>query len=325
MRFVIYGAGAIGGAIGGRLAQHDHEVVLIARGEHAAALRRVGLHLRSPDDRAVVPVTVAEHPAAVDWRADDAVVLAMKSQDTATALRDLATVAPPAVTVVCAQNGVANERAALRRFEHVVAMCVMLPATHLEPGVVEVASAPVTGLLDVGRYPDGVDGRVEALSAALRASTFESIPRPDVMRWKYTKLLMNLANAVEACCGDARDDAAARELAARARAEGESVYVAAGIDHASAEEDAARRADKLQLRRVDGRRRGGGSSWQSLTRATGSIEADDLNGEIVLLGRLHGVPTPVNAVLQRAANALAHDRRPPGSLDARDLLAQAAT
>ena len=45
----------------------------------------------------------------------------------------------------------------------------------------------------------------------------------------------------------------------------------------------------------------GGSSWQSLARGTGSIEAEFLNGEIVLLGALHGVPTPVNALLQRLA------------------------
>ena len=45
---------------------------------------------------------------------------------------------------------------------------------------------------------------------------------------------------------------------------------------------------------IGGRRRGGGSSWQSLARGTGTIETDYLNGEIVLLGRLHGVPTPVN-------------------------------
>ena len=52
----------------------------------------------------------------------------------------------------------------------------------------------------------------------------------------------------------------------------------------------------------------------------GSIEADHLNGEVVLLGRLHGVPTPVNELLQRTANELARAHRPPGSADAADLL-----
>ena len=65
---------------------------------------------------------------------------------------------------------------------------------------------------------------------------------------------------------------------------------------------------------IGGERRGGGSSWQSLARGTGAIEADYLNGEIVLLGRRHGVPTPVNAALQRVANRMARERIPPASL-----------
>ena len=56
MRYVIYGAGAIGGTIGGRLAQHGHEVVSIARGAHAAAIRDHGLRLVSPDDDMLVRV-----------------------------------------------------------------------------------------------------------------------------------------------------------------------------------------------------------------------------------------------------------------------------
>ena len=59
---------------------------------------------------------------------------------------------------------------------------------------------------------------------------------------------------------------------------------------------------------------GASSSRQSLARGTGSTEADYLNGEIVLLGRLHNVATPVNAALQRLANEFAAQRRPPGSL-----------
>ena len=57
--------------------------------------------------------------------------------------------------------------------------------------------------------------------------------------------------------------------------------------------------------KVKGLDRSGGSSWQSIMKGSGDIEADYLNGEIVLLGRLHGVPTPVNRALQRMANDLA--------------------
>jgi 2-dehydropantoate 2-reductase len=317
VRFVIYGAGAIGGTIGGRL---GGDVTLIARGAHAAAIRDRGLRIVSPDDEAVARVAVVEHPREVAWRGDEVVVLAMKSQDAEAALVALAAAAPPEITVVCAQNGVANERAALRRFPDVVAMCVMMPAQHAEPGVVTVWSAPITGLLDVGRYPNGVDARVEAIAAALGGAGFESIARADIMRWKYKKLLLNLGNAAQAACGTGPDDARDR-LVELARAEAHRVLAAAGIAVATDDEDRARRADKLQQRPIDGKTRGGGSSWQSLARGTGSIEADYLNGEIALLGRLHGIATPAYALLQRTANALARASKPPGSMSASELLA----
>ena len=70
----------------------------------------------------------------------------------------------------------------------------------------------------------------------------------------------------------------------------------------TAEEDAAAAATCSGGAAGGRQSRPGASSWQSLARGTGSIEADYLNGEIVLLGRLHGVATPVNAALQRLAN-----------------------
>lgn len=72
----------------------------------------------------------------------------------------------------------------------------------------------------------------------------------------------------------------------------------------------------MQLHPVGGAPRGGGSSWQSLQRATGKIESDYLNGEVVLLGREHGIPTPVNELLQSLAHEAARTRVPPGSLTA---------
>jgi 2-dehydropantoate 2-reductase len=88
----------------------------------------------------------------------------------------------------------------------------------------------------------------------------------------------------------------------------------------SAEEDRARRGDLLQRPEPTGRLRGGGSSWQSLRRAQGSIESDYLNGEVVLLGRLHGVPTPANELLRVTAGRLAREGAAPASVRAADLL-----
>jgi len=308
VRFLVLGAGAIGGAVGARLFQRGADVTLVARGGHAEALRS-GFLLEAPEESVTLPIPVVNDPAQLTWSDDTVVLLAVKGQDTDHALAQLS-VAPSHVPVVCMQNGVESERRVLRHFPHTYAMCVMCPATHLRPGVIQVHSAPVTGLLDLGCFPSGIDDTVRAIADALDATTFQSVARPDIMRWKYRKLLMNLANAVEALCGpDGRFSALAKE----AQREGKKALAAAGIDVASAEEDRERRGDHIVVRSTSSGEWGGGSSWQSLARGTGSIEAEFLNGEIVLLGALHGVATPVNALLQHLATQAAVQGVPPGA------------
>jgi 2-dehydropantoate 2-reductase len=337
MRYIIIGAGAIGATIGARLFEGGHEVVLVARGAHHAALRDGGLRFATPAGAVTLPVPVVAGPGELSLTGHDALILAVKTQDAAAALDAWAWqpvtgggVAAQSLPVFCAQNGVASERLALRRFRHVYGVCVWLPATHLQPGAVEAQGAPMSGLLPVGRYPAGADETARQVAGDLTRSTFLAPVQSDVMRYKYGKLLTNLVNAVEAVCGvaprdadgaDGRDAADAAGLRRRARDEGAAVLAAAGIDHASPAEMAALRGDQVEVKPVNGARRSGGSSWQSLTRGTGSIEADYLNGEIVLLGRSRGIPTPVNELLQRLANQFAAERRAPGSITASELAA----
>jgi 2-dehydropantoate 2-reductase len=312
MRFIVYGAGAVGGALGALLSLAGHQVTLIARGRHRAAIAEGGLVLSLPDVEHRLALPVVSGPGEVDWRAGDVVLLAMKSQDTEAALRELAAAADPEITVVCVQNGVANERAALRYFPDVYGVCVMFPATHLTPGVVAVHSAPTHGILDVGQYPTGVvTTRAGELAAAFESAGFSARPLADVMAWKHTKLLGNLGNALDAVFGSGPDVDEIYELV---RAEGVAVLDAAGIGYATARQEALRRGDLIIRRPAQGQARAGGSSWQSLARGTGAIEADYLNGEIVLLGRLHGVPTPYNEHARRLAVRAAREGRPPATL-----------
>jgi 2-dehydropantoate 2-reductase len=196
----------------------------------------------------------------------------------------------------------------------VYGVCVLFPASHLEPGTVRAHWAPCTGMLDVGRYPAGVDERVEALAGAFAEATFSARADADVMRSKRAKLVMNLGNAVEALCGpSSRRGPVSRVL----EAEGRACLEAAGLPFATpAEQAERRRAMPPTTADPDA----GGSTWQSLTRGTGSVETGYLNGEIVLLGRLHGVPTPANTLVQRLAHARARAGDPPGTTNEPDLL-----
>jgi 2-dehydropantoate 2-reductase len=154
----------------------------------------------------------------------------------------------------------------------------------------------------------------EAVAAAFRDASFIAEAKTDIMRWKYRKLLSNLGNAVDALCGRSARN---RGIYERARAEGIACFAAAGISFVGDEEqDAKVLESQVQARTIGGQDRRGGSSWQSLERRLGTIETDYLNGEIVELGRQHGVPTPVNAVLQRLSREAARERLPPGSFDA---------
>lgn len=318
VRALVFGAGAIGGVVGGRLHQAGHDVTLLARGAHLDAIRADGLTLEWPDGSATLAVSAVESVADYRWTDDTVVLLGVKGQDTEDALDALAG-APRSVAVVCMQNGVENERRVLRRFPRTYAMCVMLPASQLTPGVVQAHSAPVSGLLDVGCYPAGLDDTARRLSEDLNGATFNSRALADVMRWKYRKLVMNLMNAAEALCGP---DARSADMLRLVAGEGERVLAGAGIDVASRDEDAERRGSLMSVRATGSGEHRGGSSWQSLARGTGRIEADFLNGEISLLGRLHGIPTPVNDRLGDLTRAAAGRGDPPGSMAVDDLLAR---
>ena len=143
MRYIVYGAGAIGGVVGVRLFQQGLEVVLIARGDHLSAIRRTGLTIQSPVGSVTLQVPVLGHPSEVAFRgAEDVVLLTTKTQDNRQALGDLRYAAGTQTPVVCLQNGVEGARIALRLFEKVYGAMVMLPATHLKPGI--VGSAPIS-------------------------------------------------------------------------------------------------------------------------------------------------------------------------------------
>jgi 2-dehydropantoate 2-reductase len=251
------------------------------------------------------------HPRELVFTKDDVVILTMKSQDTELALRDLQQAGGAEAAVVCCQNGVDNERMAARRFSRVYGMVVWMPTTYLEPGVVLHQAAPVGGILDAGCYPHGIDPLITQVTADISAAGFSARPDSDILQWKYTKLLSNLRNALQAICGL---DGAGGEVARATRQEALACYQAASIKWVPEEEMRERVQKEITMGKIDGQSRSGGSTWQSLVRGLPSLEVDYLNGEIVLLGKLYGIPTPYNQLLQQVANDMARTGKKPGSV-----------
>lgn len=319
MRVIIYGAGAVGSVIGGRLRQGGADVVLVTRAPHAAAIRESGLSLRMAAGIDVVEIDAVTSIDQLTPGADDVVVITAKTQDTA-AIHAEVLEWHADVPVVCGTNGVEHERMALRRFGRVYGMVIQLPAQFEKPGEVTVLCAPTNAILDVGRYPTGLDDTAVELAALLDGSPrLSSEADDDVMTKKYGKLLVNLGNAADAACGTAGRGA---RVAAVAMDEGKQAYAAAGIRWEQATKRAERykaRAASMQFDVPAGDTFLGGSTWQSLMKGAGSVETDYFNGEILLLARLHGLHAPANEFLQQFTMRLLRGEVPPGSMSTEQL------
>lgn len=334
MRFVIFGAGAIGGVVGLRLHQSGHSVMLIARGANHDAIARDGLRLMTPIEDLTLRVPVAASAAEAGLSPDDVILLCVKSQDTRGALQAIRDALPASgeraarrragVPIVCLQNGVENEREALRVFPDVYGAVVMMPAEHLEPGLVISYGAKLAGQIYIGRFPEGVDDRTHEICAALSASQIDSQPRDDVMTYKYAKLITNLVNSIEAVCGRVDPDGNA-ELRELAFDEGRQLLTAAGIEFEATEvADLFQRWSEIGVGEVDGHSHRGGSTWQSIARGQGSVETDYLTGELVLIARRLGIVAPVNEALQDLTALTLSEGHEPGWVKPRELIAELA-
>jgi len=205
---------------------------------------------------------------------------------------------------------------ALRRFANVYGMLINLPAMHLKPGEVVSFGEGVSGILDAGCYPRGLDDRVVELTASLAECGFLAEPDANIMRKKYAKLVLNLGNALEAATDGATD---VKDIFALLDAEARACFQAAGIECGELGEARGAGRDIYTFAKLPGRERFGGSTWQSLSRDTGNIETDFLNGEIVQLGRTHGVPTPVNALCQSLVKRMLRENLRVGYFSATEI------
>jgi 2-dehydropantoate 2-reductase len=277
MRIVVFGAGAVGGVVAAQLARSGREVAVIARGAHLEAIRREGLTLQWPGGEAVLGLAAVGSPGELAWRSDDVLLLATKSQHSDAALAALAG-APPG----CLSS--ASRTASRTNAERCVARARPwrlrdAPAAHLEPGVVQASFRPPASLTSA--RPAGLDELPRRSPSASRGGLLVVGGRGrDALEVRQAAVEPRQRRRGRMRTGGAR-------LAARACARA-GALVAAGTAR-ELEDAERRRPDPAAPHRRS--RRGGGSTWQSLARRTGSIEVDDLNGEIVLLGRLRR-PTP---------------------------------
>ena len=314
-RAIIYGAGAIGGVVAGHLALAGNKVVLIGRPGHVNVIREKGLRFITPGGTHQLKVPAVTSPKGLDFKNGDVIMLCVKGQDTDEALRHLRAEFAD-VPVFCFQNGVRNEEIATRYFSDVYGVMVRVGGVYVTDGEITARRDP-PGWLIMGHYPSGEDNLVKAAAAKLRDAGFHVLVTPDVMPYKWGKLMGNLANAIGAIT-DERGGDVIRIIRATHR-EAREVLSRAGIQWIAGEELAQKWPEITVQPRASLDTREQSSTWQSLARQQGTVETDFLNGEIVRLARQNGMQAPVNEKLLRISKQMASKQILPGRYTATEL------
>lgn len=160
----------------------------------------------------------------------------------------------------------------------------------------------------------------QARQEALRkAKSFVNV-LPVLMKSQVAKRLINLSNMLDTMTiGKEVEEA----FMVHARQEAMQVWGAAGIEWEERESFQKRVRSEYGDRKIPvgyENLEKHSSSWQSLARGTGNIEAEQLNGQVVMLGKQLGIATPYNELLWRVADEMARNGDKPGKYSAADLM-----
>lgn len=320
MKFLSFGAGAIGTYIGGSLSLAGHEVVFIEQPAVVEQLRERGLRLDlSSDPRREGHQAFSVAPAAFRIAATleeallygpfDVGLFALKSYDTQSALETLRPQAERVPPLLCLSNGVENESliAATLGADRVIAGTVTSAVGRRAAG--DIVLEKLRGIGVAAGHPLS-----ERLAAALEAAYLNCRLFPDAAAMKWSKMLTNLlANPSSAILdmtaaqvfADRRlyrlEIAMLRECLAVMEAQGIQVVDLPGTPVRALALAARLPAwlSKPLLARAAGAGRGGKmpSFHIDLHSGRGKSEVEYLHGAVVRAGRNFGIPTPVNAAL----------------------------
>ncbi|MDD9716059.1 2-dehydropantoate 2-reductase [Dinoroseobacter sp. PD6] len=316
MKICVFGAGAIGGYMGVKLAQAGADVSLVARGPHLAAMKANGLTLiEEGDQRTNVAVTASDNPEELGPQ--DYVIVTLKAHSVPPVVPKMQPLIGPDTTIVSGVNGVPwwyfhkiGTELEGTRLESVdpgnaqwdgfgpdrVLGCVVYPAAEvIEPGVINHIEGNRFSLGE----PDGSRSeRAMALSKALSAAGLKAPVRPRLRDEIWVKLWGNLSfNPISALthatldvlCTDPGTRAVARGMMLEAQEIAEKLGVKFPID---------------VEKRIDGGAAVGAhrtSMWQDLDQGR-PMEIDALVGSVQELGRLTDTPTPtIDTVLALVA------------------------
>ncbi len=310
MKICIYGAGAIGGWIGARLAALGEPVSVVARGATLAALQTHGLRLQQAEGLLQVPVQAADNAAALGVQ--DLVVVAVKAPALAEVARDIAPLLGPHTIVLTAMNGVpwwffqgfggAYAGTSLKAVDASGAIAAAIPARHVVGCVVHASCAlQAPGVVQhhfgnkliLGEPSGQQTERAKALAALLKRAGFEAPLSEQIQRDTWYKLWGNMTvNPVSALTGATTDlildDPLVRDFISQVMREAKEIGARIGIPIDQQPEDRHAVTRKLGAFKT---------SMLQDVEAGKPVELDALVTVVQELGVLTAVPTPFTDAL----------------------------
>lgn len=334
MNILVYGAGAVGGYLGGRLALAGRLVTLVTRPDTAAAINRDGLQLTENGDTRRALVRAVDSPVdALAGTAYDLIILGMKGYDLAEAVDQLAALCPEPARVMSTQNGIGIEEIIAGRFGpgRTLAGSVTIPISRagLNHLVVERAGR------GLGLAPVAPGQSTAEWVALFREAGINAGARDDYRAMKWSKAFLNImGNATSAILNRPPAELyrlqSIFDLEMRMLRETLAVMKRLGIEVINLPGATARPlahslayAPSFLLRQVFTQVivRGRGDKMPSfhidLSGGKAQSEVVFHNGAIATAGQRAGVPAPVNAALNDTLQSLCRDRSQRAWFDGR--------
>jgi len=337
-RWLVWGAGAIGGTLGAYLARAGHDVTLVDTvAEHVAAINRSGLTISGPIAAFTTPLP-AFTPSTLQG-AWDTIILATKAQHTQVAARALLPHLTPAGCVISAQNGL-NELAiaAVVGEARTVGAFVNFGADYLEPGSILYGGRGTVMVGEAfGDPSQRVSPRVVAIRDAWRDFDERAAATPNIWGYLWGKEAYGAMLFATALTNDSIADALARpeyralyialarEILAVALARGVHPEAFDGFDPAAYLPDAPAGAAEQSLDQLVAHNRKSAKThsgiWRDLAVRKRPTEVDAQLGIVVSLGAEAGVPAPLTSTVVKLIHEIERGERAQ-SLDALDALAR---
>lgn len=293
MRIAVLGAGAMGSVYGGRLAAAGSEVWLVdVWREHVDAINRAGLRIEGAGGDTTVPVKATVDPAEAGTT--DLVIVFVKSNETAVAVRGAGALAGPDTVFLTLQNGLGNRDiiASIVGEERTLAGVSYISAQIVGPGHVRQSTVRPTLLGEMdGRESERVRRIAGLLSEAGLPAEITHNAQGEIWGKLLVNAVANAACALTACtAGEISTFPSGQELVRLVAEETAAVASALGVKLPY--------PDPVEKALTSGRAAGNikPSMLQDVEKGRWT-EVDFINGAVVRAGEKAGVPTPYNRAL----------------------------